>query len=286
MGWKLFKITRHTSFAALPALSAGSLMYITDENKLCLYDGSNWRRMAEAPVGEIIMAANPTAPAGFLACDGSAISRTTYAALYAAITAVKGAFTVTIATPGVVTLSSHGLITGDEVELTTTGALPTGLSANTNYWVVKVDANTFNLATSLANAFAGTKIATSGSQSGTHTLRHVPYGISGASNFLVPDLIGAAPAGAGSSTGYTANEDVPKGQKLDDRIQGHLHAAYLQGGASARTYNLGNATAAYTLVSDATTPIGLPITDATNGTPRTGATTRGKRVGVNFFIRY
>jgi hypothetical protein len=81
-----------------------------------------------------------------------------------------GTVTMTIATPGVVSMTAHGFFTGQKVQLTTTGALPTGLSANTTYYVVYVDANSFSLATSLANAAAGTKIATSGSQSGTHTL--------------------------------------------------------------------------------------------------------------------
>lgn len=84
--------------------------------------------------------------------------------------AASATVTMTIATPAVVTLSAHGLVTGDKVYLTTTGALPTGLTASTTYYVIWVSSSTFNLATSYANAVAGTKIATSGSQSGTHTL--------------------------------------------------------------------------------------------------------------------
>ncbi len=83
--------------------------------------------------------------------------------------ATLGAFTVTIANPAVVTLTGHGLVTGDAVTLATTGALPTGLTAGTTYYVVYVTADTFSLATSLANALAGTKIETTGTQSGTHT---------------------------------------------------------------------------------------------------------------------
>ena len=79
------------------------------------------------------------------------------------------AVTMTIATPCVVTWTAHGLTSGQRIQLTTTGALPTGLSASTTYWVNVVDANTFNLSSSLANLQAGTYIATSGSQSGGHT---------------------------------------------------------------------------------------------------------------------
>jgi len=77
--------------------------------------------------------------------------------------------TITIATPGVVTWTAHGLKTGNRLQLTTTGALPTGLTASVTYWVVVIDANSFSLATSLVNAAAATRIATSGTQSGTHT---------------------------------------------------------------------------------------------------------------------
>ena len=44
-----------------------------------------------------------------------------------------GTFTVTLASPGVFTLTGHGLNTGDDIYLTTTSALPTGLTANTIY---------------------------------------------------------------------------------------------------------------------------------------------------------
>lgn len=78
--------------------------------------------------------------------------------------------TITIATPGVVTMNGHGFYHGQRVQITTTGALPTGLTASTTYFVEVIDANSFYLCTTLANVASGTRIATSGSQSGTHTL--------------------------------------------------------------------------------------------------------------------
>ena len=141
--------------------------------------------------GVILPYGGITAPAGYLMCDGSAVSRSTYAALFAILAPTYGTVTMTIASPCVVTLAAHGLQTGDSIYLTTTGALPTGLSQNTRYWIVKIDANTFNLATSLANALAGTKINTSGSQSGTHTMKGAQYGIGdGSTTFNVPDMRG------------------------------------------------------------------------------------------------
>lgn len=78
--------------------------------------------------------------------------------------------TLTIATPCVVTYNSHGLATGDRVYFTTSGALPTGVSTSTTYFITKVDANTFKLSTTIANLLAGTFVASSDSQSGTHTI--------------------------------------------------------------------------------------------------------------------
>lgn len=73
--------------------------------------------------------------------------------------------TITIATPGVVTWTSHGLSNGQQVVFTTTGALPTGLTAGTAYFVVNATTNTFQVSATSG----GSAIATSGTQSGTHT---------------------------------------------------------------------------------------------------------------------
>src|SRR6202043_1283763 len=62
-----------------------------------------------------------------------------------------------------------GLPLGLVGQLTTTGALPTGLSTSTNYFVIVVDVNTIQLASSLANAIAGTAIVPSVQGSGNDT---------------------------------------------------------------------------------------------------------------------
>lgn len=53
------------------------------------------------------------------------------------------------------------------------GALPTGLSVDTDYWLVRVSSSTFRIATSYANALAGTVIAYTDAGTGTHTVRMV-----------------------------------------------------------------------------------------------------------------
>ena len=73
--------------------------------------------------------------------------------------------TITIASPGVVTWTAHPLSNGNAVILSTSGALPTGLTAGTTYYVVNKATDTFQLAATIG----GTAINTSGSQSGTHT---------------------------------------------------------------------------------------------------------------------
>lgn len=83
-------------------------------------------------------------------------------------TAEVGTFTVTIASPALFTLTSHGLNVGDTVTITTNGSLPTGLSTNTIYYVISsgLSLDEFRLSTT----DGGAAINTSGSQSGDHTL--------------------------------------------------------------------------------------------------------------------
>lgn len=67
------------------------------------------------------------------------------------------------------TIPAHPYVTGTKVALTTAGVLPTGLSA-TNYWVIKVDADTIQLAADLADAVAGDEVNFTTEGSGVHTL--------------------------------------------------------------------------------------------------------------------
>lgn len=83
--------------------------------------------------------------------------------------------TMTIASPCVVTLTNHGLRNGTGVVFTTSGALPTGVTSGTTYYARYVAANTFHLYDTYANAIdTGSttgRVNTSGSQSGTHTVK-------------------------------------------------------------------------------------------------------------------
>jgi hypothetical protein len=86
-----------------------------------------------------------------------------------------GTFTVTIAAPGVFTCANHGLVEGDAICFSTTGALPTGINATTVYYVTSTSltSSTFTV----SSTKYGATITTSGSQSGTHTLYNaIPAG--------------------------------------------------------------------------------------------------------------
>lgn len=130
---------------------------------------------------------------------GSGMLASAYPALFAVLNPVVGTVTITLGSPGVVTRTAHGLQTGQRVYLTTTGALPTGLTTYKSYYVVYVTANTFELATTLANARSGATINMTVSQSGTHTLS-TTFGIqldSGNVRFSTPAPSGRAIIGAG-----------------------------------------------------------------------------------------
>jgi microcystin-dependent protein len=118
----------------------------------------------------------------------------------------------------------------------------------------------------------------------------VTYGVGdGSTTFTIPDLRGAAPRGAGTSSGYTQNITVTLGSKQDDTMQGHRHNRRIDGQNewSINTSSVGSYTV-YTggyFLSNETTS-GQPTTDGTNGTPRTTTETKMKNLGINFFIKF
>lgn len=68
-----------------------------------------------------------------------------------------------------ITVQGHEYDTAVKGQLTTTGNLPTGLSLATDYYIIKVDANTIKLATSESNALAGTAVDITALGDGVHT---------------------------------------------------------------------------------------------------------------------
>lgn len=158
--------------------------------------------------GDLKILAHTTIPSGWLACDGAAVSRTTYAALFAIIASTWGAGdgSTTFNVPDfrgrvpvgvgtgvltevraaanfnvsdIITVASNPIgkakwVTGLPVIITTSGVLPTGIAAATTYYVRRLSATTMSLYATLAQAMETT--ATTGivnitaTGSGNHTI--------------------------------------------------------------------------------------------------------------------
>jgi microcystin-dependent protein len=144
------------------------------------------------PPAAVLPYAGASAPEGWLICDGRAVNRTTYAALFAAIGTSHGSgdgsttfnlpdyrwtflrgrgadISVTgsgTASNNQATFTAHGFNrTGVKIKLSS-GTL-SGLSSSTaygtvNYWVIVVDENTLAFATSKANALSNTRVTITG----------------------------------------------------------------------------------------------------------------------------
>ncbi len=212
-----------------------------------------------SPSGLISPYAGLTAPPGWLFCNGQSVSRTTYATLFSTLTASVGTCTITTASPAVVSLTAHGLVEGDAIYFTTTGTLPTGLSADTTYYVKSTgNANTFQVSltrTSSATAFtAGTAVNTTVAGSGTHTVVKAPYGVPSSLNFYVPDFRGRTPVGidniGGTDAGLLSLTNALGGAggvqtvTLDGtQIPSHVHGATglsINTTGSTHTHKVGN----------------------------------------------
>lgn len=153
------------------------------------------------PVGTVLPFAGASAPTGYLLCNGAAVSRTTYAALFAAIGELYGAgdgsttfnlpnvvgrmpvgagqlsvvFTVASRASNVITVTGasdiedNELQTGQAVHYSAASGAMTGLTHDTTYYLIRQSNSSFALASSRAEALAGTAIALSSNGSGTQT---------------------------------------------------------------------------------------------------------------------
>lgn len=252
--------------------AANNAVQLDGSAKLPAVDGSQLTNITTIPTGKIGHFAQRQAPAGWLNADGTAVSRTTYAALFAALV-VSGTATVSVATPGVVTQTGHGALANDPMKFTTTGALPTGLTAGTKYYVVgaSITANTYQL--SLAPG--GAAINTTGTQSGVHTAICAPYGDGdGSTTFNTPDLRAEFIRGLDAGRGVDVNRS--RGQMILDAIQGHWHNFINHDNATGNSVSGGGSSGAY----GSGGWVGDPVTDGVNGTPRTAAETRPRSVAL------
>jgi hypothetical protein len=146
-------------------------------------------------------AAGTTMPCVFMLCDVLGYYTLTNATLAAAGTkAMVNSENVTFSSSGgLLMTTANDWDTYTPFRFTNSGgALPTGLSLDTTYWSVRVSATTSRLATSLADAVAGTVIAYTNAGSGTNTATiYLPrYGDgAGVQAFLTASTAGTAGTG-------------------------------------------------------------------------------------------
>lgn len=104
------------------------------------------------------------------------------------------------------------ILTGTRVRLTTTTTLPGGLATATDYYIIKMSDTTFELATSYANAVAGTQINITDAGTGTHTVTWLlPRYTNGAglnAIFFNPAATALGAATPNLSLGYTNSSQV------------------------------------------------------------------------------
>jgi hypothetical protein len=95
------------------------------------------------------------------------------------------------------TSSNINMLPYSTVQVSSTTTLPAGLSAATNYFVIKLTDSTFKLATSYANAVAGTAIDITSTGTGTHTVNNLlPRYTNGAGLQAIMLNTNATPLGA------------------------------------------------------------------------------------------
>ncbi|TSA51341.1 MAG: tail fiber protein [Actinobacteria bacterium] len=166
---------------------------------------ANWdlvdANVGTIPTGAVMFYAGNSPPTGWYACDGSAKSRTTDSKLYAIVGttygvgdgsttfnipdgrsrtpmfAGTGSFVsstdfsnVNTGTDVITVTTNNSLYTGTAVTFATTGAAPAGLVNGNPYFVINVSSTSIKLASSLANAVAGTQIDLTTQGSGTHSV--------------------------------------------------------------------------------------------------------------------
>jgi hypothetical protein len=109
----------------------------------------------------------------------------------------------------------------------------------------------------------------------------------GSTTFNIPDLRGAVPRGAGTSSGYSTNVTVTLGSKINDAFGSHNH-----GGGNHNHYYVDNYMTSYASplqTGGSWGPIenGRYTSDSGTIISTQGETeTRMKNLGVNFFIKF
>jgi hypothetical protein len=144
----------------------------------------------------------------------------------------RGTFTADASTD-IITHSFYNLLPYTTVQVSTTTTLPAGLSAATNYFVIKVSDTTCKLATSYANAVAGTAINITDAGTGTHTL-----------NTLLPRYTN----GSGLQACFLNTNSTALGAATPNLSLGYTNSAATASRATPTTLPIGKTAASNSLI--------------------------------------
>lgn len=157
-------------------------------------------------------AAATVVPGSLILLDVLAFARVTSVTTATAQTVINTNTFTASSSSGLLLTYANDWPTYTKVRFETTGALPTGLAINTDYWLVRQSATTAKVATSLANAKAGTVVAYTDAGTGTHTLRfRLPRFSDGAGVQAIifnPSATALGAATPGLALGYTNSAGV------------------------------------------------------------------------------
>jgi len=253
-----------------------------------MWFGDCWYVLDGHMVGEILNVTFPLdkIPFGYMTLhSGLRPSRTAYKRLANTILypLVDVAFTCTTATPSVFTKTAHGFVGGERLRLFTNGTL-TGPTLSQDYFVERIDANTFYLNT----LEGGSSRLAITAQSGTHYYQCSAYGVGdGSTTFDIPDPRQTAFVGAGTGTTHNiaAVDTYLGGQFKDDRIQNITGSFFVDSPSVSAVGAFTGAregSSGTNLEGDAT----VRYTFDASKVARAGTTTRTKQLGAYYIIKY
>ena len=178
------------------------------------FDGANLTGIEGIPTGTITPWSQATAPSGFLECDGGAVSRTTYSALFAVIGTTYGAG------DGSTTFLVPDLADKTAVHKSGTKAFASTGGANTV-------TPTGNVAGSTANATLSTAQLASHTHP-TNVRSSFPEGTGGTALAATGNPAGPNPTGgAGSGDGHSHNMSANFAGSANSVLQPYLTLIYI-----------------------------------------------------------
>jgi len=259
--------------------------------------------VSDSEIGAIMAFPSVAEPIGFLYADGRAVSRTLYNELFTIVGTrygsgngtttfnlpdfrgqfLRGGVEVTDKTflpaavdivNDIIAIPNHGFKhTGFKVRFSSTGTLPSPITALTvDYYAIVIDDNNIKLATSLANAKAGTAINLATARTLIHTILQ----------WEDPDANSrfAAQTGGNSGNTFGANQEDSL-QNITGTFYATSTSSAVSGAFSVGTVNSNNDV--HTTLVNAQT---RQVTFNASASARTSSETRPRNITVGWFIRY